>query len=211
MSQRGPHFSRRAAGFTLIELLVVIAVLSVVTGIGVRAFVAVSGGWRTQEIRIGLAANADKALAGIQEALAQSVSARLGGTAISGEQRTEEGRRYGRVALEDDRLTVPMQVSVPSGVQERRNATFSIDRSSGIPRLIRSEATHGAQAGDALAFEVASGVMALRLEYFDGTQWHRAWSGAAHPRAVRASVVVQDESRPYEQLARTITVPIRVD
>lgn len=203
---------RKRAGFTLIELLVVIAVLGVVTSIGVRAFIAVSDGWRTQEVRLRLNAKAVSALDELQSKLALTVSSQLGGVAISGVTRTEEGKRYGRVALEDDRLTVPVQLAAtPGSPAERYLVTYSIDRDSGLPKLVRSESRLDSDAGDSVVFEVTAGVMAMRFEYFDGAAWQRTWSQPKNPQAVRVSLVVQDEDRPYEQMARTAVLPIRVD
>lgn len=203
---------KRRAGFTLIELLVVIAVLGVVTSIGVRAFIAVSDGWRTQEVRLRLNARAVQVLDEFQSIFSLTVSSQLGGVPISGTTRMEEGKRYGRVALEDDRLTIPVQLAVAPGLPgERCLAAYSIDRETGLPRLVRSELRPGHEIGDAVVFEVASGVMSLRFEYFDGTTWQRSWSQPRHPQAIRVSFVVQDEDRPYEQMARSAVFPIRVD
>ncbi len=203
---------KKRAGFTLIELLVVIAVLGVVTSIGVRAFIAVSDGWRTQETRLRLNAKAVAALDELQSKVAQTVSSQLGGKAIVGETRTEEAKRYGRVSLEDDRLSIPVQLTTaPGSPAERHLVQYSIDRSSNTPKLVRSESRLDGATGDAVVFEVATGVMSIRFEYFDGAAWQRVWDAPRHPQAVRVSLVVQDEDRPYEQMARTAVLPIRVD
>ena len=204
--------SKLISGFTLIELLVVIAVLAVVTSIGIRAFIAVSSGWSTQETRLALNAKAVAVLDEFQNHFALTVSSRLGGIAIVGETRTEENKRYGRVSLEDDRITVPIQLKpLADAPGERINATYSIDRASAVPRLVRGEARIGAGQGDETVFEVAKGVMAIRFEYFDGKAWLRGWNQPGHPEAVRVGLVVQDEDRPHEQMARTAVFPIRVD
>jgi len=111
----------RRKGFTLFELLVVIAVLSVVSTIGVQMFGVVSDGWRTQDRRVALANTADQAIDRMRDDFAQVVSAKMGGVAISGEQRMEEKRREGRVSLEDDRITLPVQsVGAPGTPAERK-------------------------------------------------------------------------------------------
>lgn len=207
-----PLYKRGRAGFTLLELLVVISVISVVTGIGVQMFGAVGSRQKTQEIRLALADRAALALDSIRRDVSQVVSSQLGGQAIVGESHLEETRRAGRVPLEDDRVVLPVQQSpTPDAPAERRQVTYSIVRDNADTRLTRTVGLLGAKPGEGLAQDVLDGVMSMRIEYFDGAAWQRTWTGAANPQAIRVSLVVRDANRPFEQCARTMTFPIRVN
>lgn len=199
-------------GFTLVELLVVIAVLAVVSTIGMRAFFMVSDGWRQQSLRVALTERATAALDSLQRDLAQVCSARLGGVAISGQSHLEESKRYGRVPLEDDVIVLPVhQRNTPEGAEVRQQVRYEIDRSGSVPKLVRRVAPLGSAPEEGAALEVAAGVLSMRLEYFDGTTWQRAWSAATQPLAVRVGLVLQDLDRPYEQTARSAVFAIAVE
>jgi prepilin-type N-terminal cleavage/methylation domain-containing protein len=210
MMARRTHMKR---GFTLVELLVVIAVLAVVSSIGVQMFSVIGDRQRTQQIRLDLAGKTDQALEIIRRDVARVISARLGGVAIAGESRMDESRRFGNVILEDDRITLPVQDAIGGKAPDRYLSTFVIDRSGAAPRLVKHFAPLGGKPTDTPSFDLVKDlhVQSLRIEYFDGAAWQRAWSAATHPRAVRVSLVAVDSNRPYEQLARTLVIPVQVD
>lgn len=208
-----PRHPRARRGFTLIELLVVIAVLAVVSTIGMRAFFSVTDGWRQLSLRTALSERATAAYVTFQRDLGQVSSARLGGVAIAGQSRLEEAKRYGRVPLEDDLVTLPVQLPTAPGAPptQRLQVTYQIDRSTDPPALVRREAALGSAPGDGAAQVVAAGVLALRVEYYDGAAWARTWSAAQHPKALRVGLVLQDADRPYEQTARTAVFAVAVE
>ena len=203
---------RRNSGFTLFELLVVIAVLAVVSTIGMQAFNVISDAWREQDLRMRLNATADNVIEALQKDFGQVVSSQLGGVAVLGEQRLEEKQREGRVSLEDDRITLPIETTTtPDGPRERLQVTYAVDRSTGARKLVRNVAPLGEKPGAGAPQNAFDGVMSLRFEYFNGKGWQPAWNAKANPSAVRLSFVVQDLNRLNEQVARTVVLPVRVD
>ena len=192
-------------------LYAVIAVLAVVSTIGMQAFNVISDAWREQDLRMRLNATADNIIETLQKDFGQVVSSQLGGAAVLGEQRLEEKQREGRVSLEDDRITLPIETTLtPDGPRERLQVTYAVDRSAGR-RLVRTVAALGEKPGTGAAQNAFDGVMSLRAEYFNGKGWQPAWNAKANPGAVRVSFVVQDQNRLNEQVARTVVLPVRVD
>jgi len=201
----------RRRGFTLIELLVVIAVVSVVTGIGVRAFFSVTSSWSTQTVRLGLESKAGGALDAIGRDVAQLLATGLAGQGLRGESRLEETKRFGRVMLEDDRLVLPIGERDPGGAALRHVVHYRIDREGSLPSLVRGVGPLGGGGAVGEGLVVCAGVLSMRCEFFDGAVWQREWSRSSHPEAVRVSLVVRDEFRPEEQIARVAVFPVRVD
>lgn len=202
---------RRAAGFTLAELLVVIAVLSVVSTLGMTAFSAVTGHYRTQSVRMDLATRAERGFAQVQDDVGRVLPTGRGAPAIRGERRMEETLRYGRVPLEDDALTLPIESVHPeTGLAEHLSVRYAIDRGGPVPVLRRTLGPLGADPPAGASIEVLRGVLSMTVEFHDGTGWRRGWDGPRHPRAVRVAIVAQDPDRPFEQVARRAEFTVHV-
>jgi prepilin-type N-terminal cleavage/methylation domain-containing protein len=194
---------RRHAGFTLLELLTVLTVLGVVSTIGIGTFFRITDYWRATTLQMDLQKTASHAFDEMQRDFDQIISTRRTGAPLWGERRLEAEKRYQRVQLEDDRFVLPIEMLNPvSGLHERFSVLYEIDRSGAAPALIRVTGPLGAQLPEGARQIVAEGVLALRAQYYDGTDWQPAWKGPALPEAVRISLVVMDSIRPWEQIVR---------
>lgn len=201
----------RRAGFTLLELLVVIGVLSVVGTLGMTALSAVTGHYRTQSLRMDIATRADRAFAEMQADFGRALASGRGAHAIRGERRLEEVQRYGRVPLEDDAVTLPIESVHPdTGLAEHLSVRYAIDRSGPVPVLKRTLGPLGADPPQGASFDIVRGVLSMTVEFYDGATWRRGWDEARHPRAVRVSLVAQDPDRPFEQVARAAEFTVHV-
>ncbi len=202
----------RRAGFSLVEMLVVLAMLGVVSTVGIGAFVSITGSYRTTEKRMDLEGVAQRALASIGEDCSLLTSSRLAGTALRGVRSMEDAARYGRVPLEDDHIVLPVSYRNPLEQRmERLSVAYAIDRSEAPARLVRTmQGGYGHETPSGATETIAIGVLSMRIDYFDGTTWKENWSAEQHPLQVRVSVTVFDLDRPYEQVARSATFPIRV-
>jgi prepilin-type N-terminal cleavage/methylation domain-containing protein len=203
---------RARRGFTLLELIVVLAVLSVVSTLGISAFVSISSYYNTTARRAALDVQAQEIFERLREDCAMVVPSSFAGGSFFSVRQMEESKRYGRVPLENDSVVVPISFFNPVTEEVvRASVQYRIDRSEGVPRLMRRMEGGFDKAEPQGAEEVlAEGVMSMRIEYFDGTGWRGEWNEGRHPSALRVSIVLQDLDRPYEQTARKCAFPIRV-
>jgi len=203
---------RARRGFTLLELIVVLAVLSVVSTLGISAFVSITSYYNTTARRAALDVQAQEIFERMREDCAMVVPSSFAGGSFFSVRQMEEVKRYGRVPLEDDSVVLPISFFNPITEEVvRASVQYSIDRSEGTPRLMRRLEGGFDKAEPQGAEEpLAEGVMSMRIEYFDGTGWRAEWNEGTHPSALRVSIVMQDLDRPYEQTARKCAFPIRV-
>ena len=196
-------------GFSLLELLVVISVLSVVTTIGVSAFVSITTAWRQTTELVELESTADMIL---EDYLAQDIgrmlSPRLSGAPMSGKQ--GEAEAFFRIRVEDDSMIIPVEVPNESGGLDRHSVRYHVDRERELPTLIRTIGPLGADMSSGLELELATGVFGLRFEYFDGTAWQPQWDKPELPLSVRAHVALMDVYQQHQQISRKATFPIHV-
>jgi type II secretion system protein J len=201
----------RRRGYTLLELLTVLAVLAVLSTIGMSIFYRVTDLWHVTSLRNDLNASAVNAFEMMRRDFGQTLSAKLSGVPIVGERRLEEKKRYGLVQLEDDRVTIQVQSAHPeTGRIERFSALYKIDREAPVPALVRTLGALGANPPAGARQVVVEGVLAMRLEYYDGMSWQPEWKQAALPEAVRATLVMTDKDRPWEQISRQAEFAIHV-
>lgn len=196
-------------GFTLIEILVVLAVLGVVTAIGTRVFVELTGAWRQAAIRTDLNEQAQRAIDAIRRDVSQVLSPRLSGVGLTNISAMEDQQRYGRVPLENDQLVLPIEFMTPDGLA-RQSILYSIDRGGEVPVLRRTVGAFPTAPGDfaEMGSAVAEGVLSMRVEIVVVGRAYSDWRGRQTPEAVRVSIVVQDPDRPHEQIARTAEFPV---
>ena len=213
---------KRSRGFSLIELLTVLAVLAVVTTIGTTMFFKVNDLWRKTTIRGQLddtVARVDKELG---RDLGMTLSSTLSGVAIQGVRREAEVA-VDLAAVEadvvqrqdDDWVIIPVEEVDLKSLQPRRyNVLYRVQRASEealAGTLVReSFALDGAVPEEVSGMPLASGVQAVRAQYYDGEAWRDAWSEGHNPEAVRVTLVLQDEARPWEQVARMLSYPVHV-
>jgi len=202
----------RQRGFTLIELLVVLAVLSVVSTIGVSAFVSITSYYNATERRLDLEEQAQRAFDYFADDVALMVPSSFANASVLSTREMEEEARYGRVPLENDSIVLPISYYDPLQKQVvRASVQYIIDRSMPLPQLQRRQAPgFGVVDPDGRTMPIADGVLSMRIEYFDGRKWQPAWTEEQHPRSIRLSVTVRDPYRPDEQLSRRSAFPVRV-
>lgn len=204
--------TRKANGFTLLELLTVMVLMGVATTMGITMLFKVSDAWRETTRRMELEERASRIFNEMRKDFAVVVSPSVDGATIRGSCRSASDNRFYRVPLEDDRMTLPVSLRLkPDEPPRRVDVTYQIDRQSGRTVLLRTINIPGA-AGT--PFEVADGVLAMRIEYgerhSDGS-WFPAWTKPELPAAVRVSLTLVDPFRPTEQISRKTVFPVRVN
>lgn len=209
MSAREHH-----RGFTLLELILVVALLSVVTSLGVSIFVKVSDAWDVTHARTEMDARAGYIFSQMGQDFGQMVSHKLAGANIVSESQTAQDKRFFRIPLRDDRVTIPVQLaSQPGQPPQRAEVTYSIDRKDETCTLMRSTRVVGAK-GPGTSVAVAEGVLAMGIEYAGktpGSAWQAPWTQAGIPGAVRVNVTLMDPDRIGQQISRKAVFPILVD
>lgn len=200
------------AGFTLLELLVVLGILSVVTTIGMGAFVSVTGNWRTTEIRAALNARADNIFRGMRRDLDRLVSSRVSGAPVLGSSGSaQQDSLFWHVPLANDRLVLPVFDTDPAtGRSQAIRVSYGVERTGAVPMLVRTMGGLGETTPDGARETAGMGVLGFRVAYLRGGQWQSEWQFPGHPEAIRVSLVLIDADRPYEQVARECVFPVHV-
>ncbi|MBI2435096.1 MAG: prepilin-type N-terminal cleavage/methylation domain-containing protein [Candidatus Hydrogenedentes bacterium] len=207
---------RDSRGFSLIEMLTVIALLAVMTTIGVNVFVTITGGWTQARKRSDLDNKAQTVFSTIKQDVEKLLSQRLSGVPLVGEQQSYQvgaaASPFYRISFEDDRMVLPIQDLDPvSGKTTDQNVMYHIDRTGETPALARVLGALGANPPAGATAAQWPGVYSMRVEYFDGENWQPKWDQPALPRSVRVSLMIVDETRIDEQIARRATFGIHVD
>jgi len=213
---------RQRHGFSLIELLVVLAVLSVVTTVGTTMFFKINDLWRATSVRGQLEDRVGNTDDQLSRDFGMVLSSTLSGVGLQGIRRVTTIPQGDKLSLsiEDDWFAIPVEeVNLLTGKPERHNAIYRVHRSDENEKSIagtlgRAVLGLGEPIPDTPenieAMEVAAGVLEMRGEYFDGENWRETWSGNGMPEAVRVSLTLVDEARPWEQVSRVLTYPIHV-
>lgn len=195
-------------GFTLLELLTVLGVLSVVTAIGIRAFFAVSDGWKTISIRSALDVRAITIMESLRHDFDQVLSPFRSGVSLKGFEGTTQSSTGN---FDSDGVAFPIEYVNPlTGQVERAMVAFELSR-QGSPVLERVVHALDAPPTTGNRAIVGEGAMAMRIEFNDGMTWVRGWDDVRLPKAVRVSLVLQDADRPWEQISRTAVFTIFVE
>ncbi len=204
--------ARRTGGFTLFELLTSLAVFSVVSTIGMQALFRVTEHWETVNLRMDLNERGQMVVAQMRNDFDHVLSPKLSGVSIKGISRLEEEKRYDYAKPEDDRVILPISgVDPATGLREQYSAMYLIRRDNGPPSLVRRLGELGAEEPEGVAQLVAENVLAMRIEYAAGGQWHPDWDRPELPEAIRVSLVLMDDNRDFEQVARQAAFTIHVD
>jgi type II secretion system protein J len=204
---------RRRLGFTLFELLTVIAVLGVVSTVGMRAFVIITGEWNTTTRRMALNTEAVRIFDSMKKDFGQVPPVALSGVSMQGEERLESNQRYNLVRLEDDYFLLP----VAGGAEAQSGAgirmvKYHIGRKPGRgPRLLRTSWAAGGTPAAGVNLEISGSVLAMRVAFYDGAAWQPEWRLETLPEAVAVSLTLADPERPWEQISRKAVFPVYVN
>ncbi len=208
-------------GFTLLELLVALVLLSVVSGIGIRVFFRISDEWRVTSLRLDMNTEAERIFSELDRDFGRIVSAKLSGVSVVGETRSQDVPLMARGSnkdterafqrMEDDCVVLPIAfTNGQSGQTERACVMYHIDRGGAVPALVRTLGAFSSKPPEGAKQVVAKGVMALRVEYDDGSAWQPRWNRPELPKAVRISLTLQHPDRPWEQISRKAVFGVHV-
>ena len=201
----------RQGGFTLFELLVVLSVMSVVSTIGVTAYIRVTDLWRVSAMHMELGATAEDIFENIRRDMENVASSRRTGQAIQGIDVLSEAAMYGRVPLDNDRLILPILQTGASGTSERLAVKYHIHREAAPNQLTRTLGPMDGSEPAGASQSIADNVLALDVEYLSGGAWQPAWSGTVQPEAVRVNVTVSGAGQWHaEQVTRSAVFPVYV-
>ncbi|HOZ46102.1 MAG TPA: prepilin-type N-terminal cleavage/methylation domain-containing protein [Candidatus Hydrogenedentes bacterium] len=225
------NHQRRHRGFTLLELLVVIVLMGVATTLGGTILLRVMDNFRHVSARVELDAMVDRAFEQMRKDFADALSAELSGVSFVSmsedltEEVSEEVSEEADTAspeglsLRNDMMILPIRTSTgpdqpPIGAKIR----YRIERENARSVLVQTigDLATDIPIGGRIEVIPRANVLAMRVEYAgrDGK-----WVNAADdegwfdklPRAVRVSLVVAHQDRPFEQVARAKVFPIHVD
>ncbi len=207
----------RSGGFTLIELLISISILGVVTGIGINAFVGLTGAWHDTKTLADLDSIADDALNTIQTDVLDVLSFELSGVSIRGEDRATEDQRFFDRILEDDTLVIPVQTTQAGRRRLGGNTVqYHVERNANAQVLRRTvgvlEAEIPQSGRAAVTDEQRANVIRFNVEYLvpSSSDWVAEWQEDALPAAIRVSLVLADPYRGDLQVSRKAVFPIYV-
>ncbi|MCX8066142.1 MAG: GspJ family type II secretion system protein [Candidatus Hydrogenedentes bacterium] len=194
---------RKERGFTLVEILTVLAVLSVLSTIGVVMFGKIMDFRKKGDIIRNLNTRFLDIVVRMEEDFEQLASPSITGCKILGERHVESEKRYQAVPLDDDRLILPVLVTNSAGKVNLVRVKYYIDRMlGGAPKLVRMVGKVDSGNVDGAKEILISGVLAMRVVYYDGESWVDAWDRDYYPKGVKICLVLADEDRPWEQVVR---------
>jgi hypothetical protein len=195
-------------------MIVVISLLGVAMTLGGVMFSRVAGIWNPVKTRNELNETADRIFDEMRKDFTAALPAKLAGGAIKGSNGAALDPRFFKVALDSDRIVIPVQAAPGPNARPRRfDVTYEVDRTNGATTLMRVAALPGGKGGSSV--RVADGVLALCIEYAGKGQgtlvWSREWKEDVSPAIVCVSLTLMDPNRPFEQIARKAAFRIWVD
>jgi len=201
-------------GFTLLELLTVLAIMSVVSTLGVTAFVDMSGLWSDTTAGMELTDKCVDIFGSIRDDVDRVASAQRTGHSVSGIDRLETApeKLIKRHNPQDDSVILPiLQRNRGTGPWEQISVMYSIERGEGVPKLIRTVGPTDGSTPAAGKMVVGEHVIAMNISYLDnGKVWEDSWSRPDLPTAIRVSISVGRPNRPSEHVTREAVFPIHV-
>ncbi len=200
------------AGFTLLELILVLTIMSIVSTLGVTGLFRMTLYWNDLQSTLRMNAAATHAFESFAKDFESVLSARVVGVGLRGQQADiEDNVRFWRLSFEDDSLTAPVEQYNPlTGAQERLSVQYAIDRHEDEPRLVRTTTPLGDAVRSGTQSVAASGIVGMRIQYFDGNDWRGNWDGSAMPEMVRVSLSMMADNRTDQHLSRVATFRIHV-
>lgn len=202
----------RTAGFTLAELLIVSALIGLIVMSSGTIMWQVSGARNRVDQRDQLNAELDAAIRTITTSIANTARS-SGNTQIVFVGEDDEVARHPSDRL---RLTSVSHKTVRPGEPESdlRLVEFLLtdapDQSTTVLAR-RTDPTHNVPDDNGGVVDViASGVISLNFEYFDGITWQDEWPEAngTAPSAVRVAIALADPERPTRIVGTTRLVAL---
>jgi len=135
-------------------------------------------------------------------------------------QDIEDSPEHSDVSLSDDRVIIPIRTSTgPAEVSAGARVMYRVEREEGRRLLVQTvgDLMTDLPIGGRVALIPQADVLHLRIDYADKTgRWlpregHEGWYRAELPRAVRVSLTLAHQDRPFDQVARTKVFMIHVD
>ncbi len=193
-------------GFSLVEIITVLAVLAVLSTIGVVMFNKILDYRRQSEIRQSLNLNYLRLINRLQLDFDQIVSPTFTKGRLNTIRHIESERRYQSVPLDDDRLSFPILYVNSEDKNSIVQVFYYIDRGLGsVPSLVRVMGPIGQKEPTGAREIIMSGVLAMKIQCYDGNNWVEQWDKPFYPKAVKMSFVLADENRIWEQVVRETT------
>ena len=208
-------------GLTLLELLVVIALMGVASTLGGRVLLGVTDNWRQISVRAELDAMAEGVFDRMGKDFSDILSADVSGVPLVGmTQDLEDSPDHPDAPMSDDRVIIPIRTSTgPTQVSAGARVMYRVEPEDGRRLLVQTvgDLMTDLPIGGRVALIPQADVLRLRIDYADKAgRWlaregHEGWYRAALPRAVRVSLTLAHQDRPFDQVARSKVFLIHVD
>jgi type II secretion system protein J len=191
------------AGFTLVELLLGLTLMGL---IGIAGYGSLSSGLRAQA-RAAERSNADELVRALFDLIGADIESAFfsGGALDTGFRGTHEGdgdQARDRLELVTTRGVLDPNRDIefdrtgeqPLPGMDLVGVTYEIgeDGEMGLTRRVRRVLT-AAESADDIVHDLASEVLAMKLEYYDGEQWQDVWDSTASkalPLAVSVTLTI---------------------
>ena len=199
-------------GFSLVELLTVLAVLSIVTTIGVSGFMKMTSLWGNTTADMEANVLSVRIFETLRGDMERVVSAHRTGLSIQGFDQLELEKMIARHKPEDDRVIIPvLEDNVTTGEWRQLAVMYHIDRSVGVPTLMRTMGPNDGSVPAGAATVVAERVPAMNITYLNADNtWEDAWTQSELPQAIRVSLTLGMVNRPDKTISREAVFPIHV-
>jgi len=186
----------RRGGFTILELVVALLIAGIITAAIASSLSQLGRARDAARLRMTATRRASDALEAIRRDIQSAVRSSdlfLTRFRLAGETVRSEGRELDRdqMLLFNERLK-PTRTLDYTGEGQEYETQYRIESDEGGSALWRRRdpVPDEYEAAGGIAEPVGEGVVALRLEAYDGSEWRQDWDSDADglPRAVRATV-----------------------